>query len=66
MKKNKILLFIPAYNCQEQIYRLINNLKEHEISNFNKIMIIDNLSSDKTSNYAQEAIKKKKNLKIFY
>lgn len=60
MKKDKILLFIPAYNCQEQIYRLINNLKEHEISNYNKIMIIDNLSSDKTSTYAQEAIIKKK------
>ena len=63
-EKNKILLFIPAYNCQDQIYRLISNLKVHEISNFNKIMIIDNLSTDKTSIYAEEAIKKK-NLRIF-
>lgn len=64
MKKDKILLFIPAYNCQEQIFRLINNLKESQVSNFDKIMIIDNSSNDETSNYAKEAIQRK-NFKNF-
>lgn len=64
MNKDKILLFIPAYNCQEQISRLIKNLTEDEISNFNRVIIIDNSSNDETSNYAKKAIQNK-NFKNF-
>ena len=56
MIEDKKLLFIPAYNCQEQILRLINNLKPEHISNFDKILIIDNLSEDHTSKYAKQAV----------
>ncbi|MDC3007795.1 glycosyltransferase family 2 protein [Candidatus Pelagibacter sp.] len=60
MKREKRLLFIPAYNCQEQISRLIKNLNVENISNFDKILIIDNSSKDETSYYAKNAIIEKK------
>ena len=59
MKKEKKLLFIPAYNCQDQISRLIKNLHKEDISNFDKILIVDNSSKDETSNYAKDAVLKK-------
>tara|TARA_B110000027_G_C16053793_1_gene271221 strand:+ start:71 stop:865 length:795 start_codon:yes stop_codon:yes gene_type:complete len=57
--KEKKILFIPAYNCQEQIFRLIDNLNYQQLTHFDKILIIDNSSTDKTSQYAKNALLKK-------
>jgi len=51
MKKN--LIFIPVYNCQKQIQRVIQDISLNTDNFFEEILIIDNISQDKT---IQEAI----------
>lgn len=54
----KTLIFIPAYNCQPQIGRVLRRLSEYH-SYFQGILIIDNRSEDET---LQEAVKTAKEL----
>jgi len=56
----KILLAIPAYNCQIQIERVINGLITNPIllNKLDSIIIIDNRSTDGTVEAALAAIKK--------
>lgn len=42
----KILLFIPMYNCEKQIIRVLNQLHTPIIKHFTEIIIIDNRSTD--------------------
>ena len=61
------LLFIPVYNCEKQIIRVIDKLLSSDITkNFREILIIDNRSNDKTFEFVDEYIIKKKifNFKI--
>lgn len=51
---NKILLFIPAYNCEKQIVRVLDQLTPHMMKYISKILVINNLSTDNT-----EAVVKK-------
>lgn len=55
----KILLAIPAYNCEIQIQRVIASLSEKSfIKKIAKIIIINNLSTDQTAEFAKQAIVK--------
>ena len=46
---HKHLLFIPVYNCEAQIVRVINKLINSEVfNNFYEVIIIDNRSTDGT------------------
>lgn len=46
MGKNKILLFIPMYNCEKQITRVLSQLTE-EVQNFIlEVIIVNNRSTD--------------------
>ena len=55
------LLFIPVYNCEKQIIRVIDKLLSSDITkNFREILIIDNRSNDKTFELVNEYIIKKK------
>ncbi|WP_200550475.1 glycosyltransferase family 2 protein [Kosakonia sp. LAM2021] len=55
---NKIILFIPCYNCQDQIPRVLNSLKENDnYKKFAEILIIDNRSSDRTVEKSISAVK---------
>lgn len=47
MKKEKILVFIPAYNCSSQIARVLMQFKEVD-GIFSEILIVDNRSTDTT------------------
>ena len=58
--KEKKLLFIPAYNCEIQISRLLKKLENVDLVHYDKILIIDNASSDNTPQIAKEILKKKK------
>lgn len=58
MKKK--LLFIPAYNCEKQILRLLQKFQNEDIKIYDKILIIDNASEDKTSQNAKQKIVEKK------
>lgn len=54
---DKILLFIPMYNCQNQIPRVIEKVRKSEIyDKLTQIIIIDNHSKDQSLKVAQKAI----------
>lgn len=44
---DKILLFIPMYNCEKQIVRVLNQLTEEVCSYLSEVIIINNRSTDK-------------------
>lgn len=44
--KNKILLFIPIFNCEIQIKRLLRKLERNDLELIQEILIIDNRSTD--------------------
>lgn len=56
--KPTILLFVPMYNCENQIVRVLKQIKE--FSNpvlFNEIILIDNCSKDNTVKACKEFMK---------
>ncbi len=48
MKKERILLFIPAYNCEEQIVRVLSQLDSEVLSYIEEGIVVNNQSSDGT------------------
>ncbi|MBM3184428.1 MAG: glycosyltransferase family 2 protein [Chlamydiae bacterium] len=62
--KEKILLFIPVYNCEKQIGRTLAKLDPKTASHFAEILIIDNRSTDQTLKVSAELIKKIKTPKV--
>ncbi len=48
MDKEKILLFIPAYNCEKQVVRVLEQLGPAELAFIDKIIVVNNRSTDKT------------------
>lgn len=46
--KEKILLFIPGYNCEQQIIRVLNQIKNEVLDYVHHIIIVNNRSTDKT------------------
>jgi len=46
--KEKILLFIPGYNCEKQIVRVLGQLDERILSYLSKIIVVNNRSTDGT------------------
>ena len=59
----KILLFIPAYNCEKQIVRVLNKVEEVD-EYFNEIIIINDCSKDDTEKNIKKNIKNKKKYKL--
>ena len=51
--KDKILLFIPGYNCEKQIVRVLGQLDEGILSFLTRIIVVNNQSTDGT----EEAVK---------
>lgn len=43
---NKILLFIPMYNCEKQIVRVLGQLNEEICSYLSEVIVINNRSTD--------------------
>ena len=50
----KILLFIPMYNCEKQIPRVLDQLTEKVISNLSEVIIINNRSTDQGEQVVQQ------------
>ena len=61
----KILLFIPCFNCQKQIIRVLNSLDNKIIDSFGQILIIDNRSNDNTQKVIREFLENHKKKKLF-
>ncbi|PJE65018.1 glycosyltransferase family 2 protein [Candidatus Saccharibacteria bacterium CG10_big_fil_rev_8_21_14_0_10_47_8] len=54
----KILVTIPTYNCERQIPRVLAGFNKRLLDRVEKVIIIDNGSTDKTVEAAQTATKK--------
>jgi len=50
---DKILLFIPAYNCEKQITRVLDKVKKYD-DFFESIILVDNISTDNTFEVLKE------------
>ena len=48
MSKEKILLFIPAYNCEKQIVRVLSQLDKEVMVYIDEVIVINNRSTDGT------------------
>ena len=48
MKKRKILLFIPVFNCEKQILRVLNQITPEVGALIDFVIVVNNLSTDKT------------------
>ena len=59
----KILVFIPMYNCEKQIPRVISQFDEETQNLFAEILVVDNISKDNSLLVAEEALKKLKSIK---
>lgn len=61
---NKILLFIPAYNCQKQIIRVLDQIDDKISPFINEIILVNNRSTDNTEDAVIDYSKANKNLNI--
>lgn len=52
--KEKILLFIPGYNCEKQIIRVLNQLDEEVMKYISEVIFVNNISTDNTENVVNE------------
>ncbi len=59
MSSNTYLLGILCYNCEKQIGRVLNPLSKEMAGRFEKILLIDNGSTDKSIEIATAIIKEK-------
>lgn len=48
MDRDRILLFIPAYNCEKQIVRVLDQLTPVVLAYISKVIVVNNLSTDNT------------------
>lgn len=61
----RILLFIPAYNCEKQITRVLEKVRRSEVRKYiEEIIVVNNRSTDKTEEAVLEFKKKHPKLKI--
>lgn len=51
---NKILLFIPMYNCEKQIVRVLKQLSSEVCNYLSEVIIINNRSTDKGETVVRE------------
>ena len=61
----KILLFIPMFNCEKQITRVLNQIDEKVREYITEIIVVDNRSTDNSQEKVIDYIKNKnKNIKL--
>ena len=61
---DKILLFIPMYNCEKQIIRVLTQINDDVMQYFSEILIVNNRSTDKSEEVVIDYIKNNTNLPI--
>lgn len=54
MTNDKILVFIPCYNCEKQISRVLAQLDEKVLPYVTEVILVNNLSPDHTVDVAKE------------
>jgi len=64
-KKESIMVFIPMYNCENQITRVLKQFDEKICKYIDEIVIINNISTDKSENVAKKYLEQNlKDLKV--
>ncbi len=58
MTNNKIMVFIPIYNCEKQIIRVINQFNLENQKLFKEIVVVDNRSQDDSLIIAKKQLEK--------
>lgn len=61
---NKILLFIPGYNCEKQIVRVLEQLNEDVMKHISEIIFVNNRSTDNTESAVLEYKKQNSHLPL--
>lgn len=64
MRYDKILLFIPAYNCEKQIVRVLEQLDPAITAFVTKVIVVNNRSTDKTEEAVTDFMHSHANLPI--
>lgn len=64
MRYDKILLFIPAYNCENQIVRVLEQLDPAITAFVTKVIVVNNRSTDKTEEAVTDFMHSHANLPI--
>ena len=54
MKSPKILVFIPAYNCEKQIGRVLGQFKPEVLNYITEVIVVNNRSTDSTEQVVLE------------
>ena len=62
--KDKILLFIPGYNCEKQIIRVLNQLNNEVMKYITEIIFVNNRSTDNSENVVLNYKKKNPQLPL--
>ena len=60
----KILVFIPAYNCEKQIIRVLSQFDEEVLEYVSKIIVVNNRSTDNTEMVVAACIKQHPDIPI--
>lgn len=60
--KDKILVFIPCYNCEKQIVRVLGQLDKRALSFIDRVLIVNNRSTDNTEQAAAEYLARHKEI----
>lgn len=61
---NKILLFIPMYNCEKQIIRVLGQLNSEVLDYISEVVVINNRSTDDSENMAVNYCKEHSELPV--
>ena len=61
---NKMMLFIPAYNCEKQIVRVLAQLDEEVLPYFEEVLVVNNRSTDGTEKAVLEYLKQHPSLPV--
>lgn len=61
---NKILLFIPMYNCEKQIGRVLSQLNASVLEYISEVIVVNNRSTDESENAAIAYCKENQELPI--
>lgn len=64
MGKDKILLFIPMYNCEKQIARVLGQIDDQVLTYITEIIVVNNRSTDNSEEIAVNYCKEHENLPV--
>src|SRR5204863_8308375 len=53
---DRILVFIPCYNCERQIGRVLRQFRAIPAGTFAEILVVDNRSRDRTASVATQGL----------